>query len=246
MKVIDHILEKIEKETLHMGLIDPDEQTPDEAGKLAEILEEAGSDAIMVGGSTGITKENLDKTVKAMSDRIDLPIIHFPTKAGAMSQYVNAIYFMSMLNSRDLSKVIGEQVMGAPMIKKMNIEPIPMGYVIVEPGMKVGEVGNADLISRDKPESVINYGLAAQYLGMKLFYLEAGSGSPEPVPLEMIKAYKENVDIPLIVGGGIRNYKQAKKIAEAGADVIVTGTVLEESQEVGQKMKELISAIKEC
>lgn len=244
MKVIDYILEKIEKEPLHMGLIDPDEQSPEEAGDLAEILENAGSDAIMVGGSTGITKENLDKTVKSMSDRVELPIIHFPTKAGAMSQYVNAIYFMSMLNSKDLSKVIGEQVAGAPMIKKMNIEPIPMGYVIVEPGMKVGEVGNADLISRDEPKSVINYGLAAQYLGMKLFYLEAGSGSPEPVSLEMIKAYKENVDIPLIVGGGIRNYKQARKIADAGANVIVTGTVLEESTDVDKKMKELISALK--
>lgn len=246
MKVIDYILNKIENGTLHMGLVDPDEQSPEEAGDLAGILETAGSDAIMVGGSTGITKENLDKTVKSMSDRVELPIIHFPTRAGAMSQYVNAIYFMSMLNSRDLSKVIGEQVRGAPMIKKMNIEPIPMGYVIVEPGMKVGEVGNADLLSRENPKSVINYGLAAQYLGMKLFYLEAGSGSPEPVPLDMIKAYKENVDIPLIVGGGIRNYKQAKKIADAGADVIVTGTVLEESKEVSKKMKELISALKEC
>ena len=246
MKVIDYILNKVERETLHMGLTDPDEQSPEEAGNLAEILESAGSDAIMVGGSTGITKENLDKTVKSMVDRVELPIIHFPTKAGAMSKYVNAIYFMSMLNSKDLSKVIGEQIMGAPMIKKLNIEPIPMGYVIVEPGMKVGEVGNADLIPREEPESVVNYGLAAQYLGMKLFYLEAGSGAPEPIPLSMIKTYKENVDIPLIVGGGIRNYKQAKKIAEAGADVIVTGTVLEESQEVSKKMKELISALKEC
>ncbi|MFW6083357.1 MAG: geranylgeranylglyceryl/heptaprenylglyceryl phosphate synthase [Thermoplasmatota archaeon] len=246
MKVMDYILTKIEEETLHMGLIDPDEQAPEEAAELAKILENSGSDAIMVGGSTGITKENLDKTVKYMVDKVDIPIIHFPTTAGAMSEHVNAVYFMSMLNSKDLSKVIGEQVVGAPIIKKMNIEPISMGYVIVEPGMKVGEVGKADLLPRDEPEMVVNYGLAAQYLGMKLFYLEAGSGSPDPVPVEMIKSYKENVDIPLIVGGGIRNYKQAQKIAEAGADIIVTGTVLEESKNVSKKMKELIPALKEC
>jgi len=245
MKVLDYILERSENETLHMGLIDPDEQSPEESGKLASALEEVGTDAIMVGGSTGITQVDLDMTVKEMKKVTDLPIIHFPTEAGAISPHVDAIYFMSMLNSKDLNKVIGEQVVGAPYIKEMNIQTLPMGYVVIEPGMTVGEVGKADLIPRDDPQAAVNFGLAAQYFGMELFYLEAGSGAPDPVPVDMIKACDESIDIPLIVGGGIREPEQARKIVEAGADVIVTGTVLEESSNINQKLKKLIRAIKE-
>ncbi|MFP4185301.1 MAG: geranylgeranylglyceryl/heptaprenylglyceryl phosphate synthase [Candidatus Natronoplasma sp.] len=245
MKVLDYILEKSEKETLHMGLIDPDEQSPEESGRLASALEEVGTDAIMVGGSTGITQVDLDMTVKEMKKVTDLPVIHFPTEAGAISPNVDAIYFMSMLNSKDLNKVVGEQVVGAPYIKEMGIQTLPMGYVVVEPGMTVGEVGKANLISRDDPQAAVNFGLAAQYFGMRLFYLEAGSGAPDPVPVDMIEACDKNLDIPLIVGGGIREPEQARKRAKAGADVIVTGTVLEESSNINRKLKELIRAIKE-
>ncbi len=245
MNVLDYILEKKDEEKLHMGLIDPDEQSPEESGELAQSLENVGSDAVMVGGSTGITQENLDKTVKEMKNFTDLPIIHFPTEAGAISPHVDAIYFMSMLNSKDLNKVVGEQVAGAPYIKKLGIQTLPMGYVVVEPGMTVGKVGKADPIPRDDPQIAVNFGLAAQYFGMKLFYLEAGSGAPEPVPVEMIRACKENLDIPLIVGGGIREPEQAEKIAEAGADVIVTGTVLEEASNIDLKLKKLIKALKD-
>jgi len=134
MKVMDYIYDMVSKEKLHMGLIDPDEQEPEEACEIAEVLDSCGSDAIMVGGSTGIEKDKLDETVKCMKDSTDLPIILFPCGASTISQYADAIYFMSMLNSRDLSKIVGEQVIGAPIIKKMNIEPLPMGYLIVEPG----------------------------------------------------------------------------------------------------------------
>ncbi|MEF8833113.1 MAG: geranylgeranylglyceryl/heptaprenylglyceryl phosphate synthase, partial [Candidatus Thermoplasmatota archaeon] len=161
MNVLDYILEKKDEETLHMGLIDPDEQSPEESGRLAQALDEVGSDAVMVGGSTGITQENLNKTVKEMKKVTDLPIIHFPTEAGAISPHVDAIYFMSMLNSMDLSKVVGEQVAGAPYIRDMNIETLPMGYVVVEPGMTVGKVGKADLIPRNDSEMAVSFGLAA-------------------------------------------------------------------------------------
>ncbi len=245
MNVLDYILKKTDEETLHMGLIDPDEQSPKVSGELAEALEEVGSDAIMVGGSTGITQENLDNTVREMKNVTDLPIIHFPTEAGAISPHVDAIYFMSMLNSKDLNKVVGEQVVGAPHIKKLGIQTLPMGYVVVEPGMTVGKVGRADPIPRDDPQMAVNFGLAAQYFGMKLFYLEAGSGAPEPVPVKMIKACKENLEIPLVVGGGIREPEQAERIAEVGADVIVTGTVLEEALNIDLKLKKLIKALKD-
>ncbi len=246
MNVLEYILEKKEEETLHMGLIDPDEQSPEKSGELAVALEKAGTDAIMVGGSTGITQEKLNKTVLSMKEDIDLPLIHFPTEAGAISPHVDAIYFMSMLNSMDLNKVVGEQVQAAPYIKKLDIQTLPMGYVVVEPGMTVGEVGKADLVRRENPEKAASFGLSAQYFGMELFYLEAGSGAPDPVPVEMIKACKESIDIPLIVGGGIREPEQARKRAEAGADVIVTGTVIEETSQLSSKLKELIGSIKEA
>ncbi len=244
MKVMDYILKNIKDGPIHMSLIDPDEQPPEVAGRMAKIIEESGSHAIMVGGSTGIVKEELDSTVKAIKDKTDLPVILFPVSAGAISQYVDAIYFMSMLNSTDLKKVVGEQVKGAPYIKKARIEPLSMAYLIVEPGMTVGEVGEARVIPRDQPEMAVNYGLAAQYFGMNLLYLEAGSGAPSPVPPEMIKAVKSELNIPLIVGGGIREEEQARELVEAGADVLVTGTVLEESAELKEKMEGLISAIR--
>ncbi len=245
MKVMDYIYDMVSKEKLHMGLIDPDEQEPEEACEIAEVLDSCGSDAIMVGGSTGIEKDKLDETVKCMKDSTDLPIILFPCGASTISQYADAIYFMSMLNSRDLSKIVGEQVIGAPIIKKMNIEPLPMGYLIVEPGMTVGRVGKADLLPRNDPSISVSYCLAAQYLGMKLVYLEAGSGAPEPVPTNIISSVKENIDIPLIVGGGIRTPEKAREVVEAGADIIVTGTVIEESEKLEDKLMGIISAIKE-
>lgn len=245
MKVMDYIYDKVGKGTLHMGLIDPDEQEPVKAAEIATTLESVGSDAIMVGGSTGIKKGELDETVKQIKKSSDLPVILFPCGASTISIHADAIYFMSMLNSRNLKKVVGEQVIGAPIIKKMGIEPLPMGYLIVEPGMTVGKVGKADLLPRHDPSISVSYSLAAQYLGMKLVYLEAGSGAPEPVPKNIIQTVKENIDVPLIVGGGIRTAEKAADIAEAGADIIVTGTVIEESEKLENRLKGIISAMRE-
>lgn len=244
MNVKDYIYERIKKEKVHMGLIDPDEQKPERASELARALEDARSDAIMVGGSTGFTKRELDETVKNIKGAVDLPVILFPTSAGAISGHADAIYFMSMLNSRDLERVVGEQVAGAPLVKKLGLEPISMAYLIVEPGMTAGEVGKADLIPRDDPQEAVNYALTAEYLGMDFIYLEAGSGAPDPVPPDMVKAVEENTELSLIVGGGIRKDTQAKTLTRAGADIIVTGTVLEETEDKKNKIEGLISAIK--
>ena len=132
------------------------------------------------------------------------------------------------MNSRSLTMVMRAQVMGAPIIKSMGIEPISMGYIIVEPGMKVGEVGQADLVGHDDIPKAVAYALAAQMFGMSFVYLEAGSGAYEPVSPEMISAVKEAIDIPLIVGGGIRTPEAAQAAREAGADAVVTGTFIEQ------------------
>jgi len=118
-----------------------------------------------------------------------------------------------------------------------------MAYLIVEPGMAAGKVRKAEPIKRDNPKIAAEYALAGQYMGMKLVYLEAGSGAPTPVAAEMIKEVKNNINVPLVVGGGIRSSDQAKEAVSAGADIIVTGTITEENFD---KVKEIIKAVKEA
>jgi phosphoglycerol geranylgeranyltransferase len=148
------------------------------------------------------------------------------------------------LNSRNLDFVIREHVKGAAFVKQSGIEPISMGYLIVEPGMTAGKMGEVDLVSRKDIATAVGYALSAQYLGMDFFYLEAGSGAPTPVPCDMIKEVKRNIDIPLIVGGGIRSVATAKEITCAGADIIVTGTALEQDPDVKQTIGEMICELK--
>ncbi len=227
MKVKDYLLEKIAAGTIHMTLVDPDKQTPEHAAEIAADAVSLGTDAIMIGGSTDVTQQNLDETALAIKASVDIPVIYFPSGAHALSAHCDALYFMSMLNSRDVRMVIREQAAAGPIVKKLGIEPISMGYIIVEPGMKVGEVGKADLVKRDEPMTAMGYALAAEYLGMDLVYLEAGSGAGAPVPPEMISAVKSVISVPLIVGGGIRDAAAASAAKEAGADAVVTGTLVE-------------------
>jgi phosphoglycerol geranylgeranyltransferase len=243
VKVTDYIYERVKKGTMHMTLLDPAKQDPEQAAEMASVAEGMGTDAIMVGGSTGVTQENLDATILAIKKKVKVPVIYFPSGAHAISPYADAMYFMSMLNSTTVDNVVLQQVKGAPIVKKIKVEPISMGYIIVEPGMKVGEVGKANPIHRAEPQTAAAYALAAEYMGMKLVYLEAGSGAPEAVPLDMIAAVKKTITVPLIVGGGIRDAKTAEKVRLAGADVVVTGTVVEDS-DLGEDLKKLIQAAK--
>jgi phosphoglycerol geranylgeranyltransferase len=244
MKVKDYILERVHaKQTMHMTLIDPAKQSYAKAAEIASCAERLGTDAIMVGGSTDVTQENLDDTVQAIKKVAKVPVIYFPSGAHAIARSADAIYFMSMLNSRNRRNIIGEQVMGAPIIAKLGLETISMGYMIVEPGMKVGEVGEADLIKRDDAATAVAYGLAAQFLGMDIIYFEAGSGAPEPVTTEMIASVKSRVRIPVIIGGGIRTAEQASMVKKAGADIIVTGTIVENGGYM-DRLECLIKAVK--
>ncbi len=227
MTVKEYIMEKISNGTMHMALLDPDKQSAEEAAKMALKCKEAGTDAIMIGGSTGITNENLDETAIAIKKATGLPVIYFPAGPHALSKECDAIYYMSMVNSSDLNMVIGSQVFASLIIKKMGVEPLSMGYIIIEPGMKVGEVGKANLIKRDDLKSAMSYALACEYMGMNFVYLEAGSGADLPVSPEMIRAVKDTISVPLIIGGGIRTPEAAKAAREAGADIIVTGTFVE-------------------
>jgi len=212
---------------MHMTLIDPEKQPPESSADIARKAGKVGTDAIMVGGSTGITQENLDGAVDLIKKAVKLPVIYFPSGANAIASHCDAIYFMSMLNSTNIRNVTGEQWRGAPVIRKLGLETLSMGYVIVAPGMKVGEVGEADLVERDDIQRAVGYALTAEMFGMDLFYLEAGSGAPSPVPPEMVKAVRESVDMPILVGGGITEPGHVPPLVKAGADIVVTGTLVE-------------------
>ncbi len=243
-KVESYIHEKLEKEKLHFVLLDPDDVSPEEASKIAQMCEKVGVDAVMVGGSTGAEGEVLDEVVKAIKESSSLPVILFPGSHGGITKYADAIFFMSLLNSRNPFFITGAQALGAFTVKRYGIEPIPMAYLIIEPGETVGWVGDAKPIPRHKPKIAAAYALAGQYLGMRLVYLEAGSGAPEHVPNEMIRVVKSVIDVPLIVGGGIRTYEDAKEVAQSGADIIVTGTAIEKAGSLEEARKRLESLIK--
>ena len=230
---------------VHLTLIDPASQTPERAAEIAFAADEGGTDAIMIGGSTSSFGILLDETVLKIKEKVDLPTILFPGNSAGLSKYADAVFFMSLLNSRDLGYVITNQVLGAPLVHKSQIEPISMAYLVVEPGGTVGWIGDAKLIPRKKPEIAAAYALAGKYLGMHYTYLEAGSGVDKPVNPDMIEAVKHVLgENKLIVGGGIRDAKTAKLCASAGADMIVTGTIVEEVNDVTAKVAELVSAIK--
>ena len=243
MNVYESILERRKKGPLHMTLLDPDKQAPAEAAALSFEAAAAGTDAIMIGGSTGVTQNKVDATVLAIKEAAKVPVILFPASAANLSPHADALYFMSLLNSRDPRLIIGEQRLAAPVVRAWGLETIPMAYLVVEPGMRAGEVGDAELISRKNPTVAVQYALAAQLLGMKLVYLEAGSGAPEPVPDRLIHAVREAIEIPLVVGGGIRTPGAAKAAIRAGADIVVTGTIVEVARE-GDALRRIIETVK--
>jgi phosphoglycerol geranylgeranyltransferase len=197
----------------------------------------------MIGGSTFVSTVHLDNVVKVVKRTVDIPVILFPNNVSGISRHADAIWFMSLLNSVDPYFLIGAQVLGAPLIKKTRLEPLPLGYIIAGEGGTVGVIGKAVPIPYDKPELAVAHALAGQYLGMRFIYLEAGSGAKKPIPAEMIRAVKHSIDVPLIVGGGIRSREQALAASSAGADIIVTGNVVENAG-VRQKVSEIIEGIK--
>jgi len=239
-----YLLDKIKADgSIHMTLIDPEKVTASGAAHVAEHSKTSGTAAIMIGGSTVASQQHLDDVVKSIKDSVDVPTILFPGNVTGISRYADAIWFMSMLNSTDPYFLMGAQILGAPYIKKFNIEPISMGYIIVGDGGAAGRVGKAIPIPYSNLQLAADHALAGQYLGMRFIYLEGGSGAASPVPPEMIRKVKNSIAVPLIVGGGIRSKEQALAAASAGADIIVTGN-LTESAEGKERIIQIITAIR--
>ncbi len=220
--------QKLRRGPIHFTLIDPEKSPGTAAGAIARRAAELGTDLILLGGSTGISPESMGRAVLEVKKAVRVPVVIFPEGPGSIAPEADALLFLSLLNSRNLDLVIRAHARSALHLRELELETIPMGYLVIAPGMRVGQVGEVDPIARDDLRSAAGYGLAAEMLGMRFLYLEAGSGAPAPVPAAMVAAVRAAVRIPLVVGGGIRSAEDARPILAAGADVLVTGTVTEE------------------
>jgi phosphoglycerol geranylgeranyltransferase len=243
-RVEEYLLERIKEcGSIHITLIDPEKVTPAQAAGVAESSQVSGTSAIMIGGSTFVSQIHLDEVVTSIKKSVKIPTILFPNNITGISRHADAIWFMSLMNSVDPYFIMGAQVLGAPLVNKYELEPISMGYVIVGEGGTASVVGKAIPVPYDKPELAVAHALAGQYLGMHFIYLEGGSGVKTPVPPEMIRAVKSYIDIPLVVGGGIKSNESALAAVTAGADIIVTGNVVE-TIDAKQKLAEIVEVIK--
>ncbi len=227
---------------LYFVLIDPDRQPPEKAGEIAKTCEEAEVDALLVGSSL-LGHDSLNATILAIKKNCQLPVILFPGGSSHMSPYADAVLFMSLLSGRNAEFLIGEQVKAAGIIKHFNLQAISTAYLLVDGGKvtSVEFMSNTKPLPSDKPDIAVAHALAAKYFGFKTVYLEAGSGALRPVDNNMIAGVKKYTQLPIIVGGGIKTPEIAAEKIKAGANVIVTGNILEKQP---QLIREIAKAIK--
>jgi phosphoglycerol geranylgeranyltransferase len=237
------ICREAKQNALCFVLIDSESLSKDKASEMARKAEKTGADAILVGGSSAIDQMELDGVVSSIKKSVKIPVILFPGNVTGISPKADAILFSSLLNSENPYFITQAQALGAITVKKHDLEAIPMAYIIVGEGSSVWFVGRARGIPFDKPKLAVMYALAAQYMGMRSLYLEAGSGASSNVRPEMVNAVRQNFDGLLIVGGGIRDVKIAREIAKAGADIIVVGTAFERTGS-DRLLRAIIGAVK--
>ena len=245
-KVENYINKKIEEDGAILSIIiDPmDYPLPQKAIDTAVMAHDAGADIIAVGGSIGAQGKLLDSVTKSIKEKVDVPVVLFPGNIATITPFADAIYFMSLLNSRNPYWISQAQTLAAPLIKGLNIEPLPIGYIVVEPGGTGGWVGDANLVPRNKPQIAAALALAGQYNGNRIIFTDAGSAAYEPVPLDMVSAVSRAIDVPYLVAGGVRTTKQAGDIIKAGADWIQIGTAAEKSKDPKKTLADFVRAIK--
>jgi phosphoglycerol geranylgeranyltransferase len=223
------ILSKLQTRKLFAILVDPDKHDEASLQQLTGLVNDSAIDFILVGGS--LVSGSVDDTVHALKGKTKLPILLFPGNVLQISPHADGILFLSLISGRNPEFLIGNHVIAAPVLKKLKLEVIPTGYILIENGRTtaVEYVSNTKPIPADKIDLTVATAMAGEMLGHKMLYLEAGSGALKPVNSGMIREVKKNTTIPLIVGGGIHTAEQVRMIYEAGADIIVVGTVLEDN-----------------
>lgn len=240
--VYDYLMEVVgEKGAGYLVLLDPEKIPLARVREVVSQIWKGGADAILIGGST-LYSADFDAIVAEVKGNSERPVIIFPGGAYQISRHADALLFLSLISGRNPQYLIGEQVRAAPLIKRYGLETIPVGYMLIESGnlTSVQFVSNTSPIPRDKIELAKSHALAAQYLGMKMAYLDGGSGAKESVPTRMIKEIRDSIALPVIVGGGIRRPEEAREKVEAGADFVVTGNLIEENPAMVKDFAEAI------
>ncbi len=244
-KVEEYLLTTRKKKgALLFVLIDSEVSKLQESIKLAQDVEKIGAGAILVGGSSAIDQLEMAEVVKNLKKSVKIPIILFPGNVTGVVPAADAILFSSLMNSENPYYITQAQALGAPSVLKFGLEPLPTAYIIIGEGTTAWFVGAAKGIPFDKPNIAAAYCLAAQFLGMRFVYLEAGSGAKESIRPEMVATVRKLFNGFLIIGGGIRDAKTAAELVKAGADALVIGTMLEKEKDSLTKLSEIANSIK--
>jgi len=230
------------KNALLFVLIDSEVSKLESSRKLAQDVEKIGVSAILIGGSSATDQIEMAEVVKGIKKGIKIPIILFPGNVTGVVPDADAILFSSLMNSENPYFITQAQALGAPSVLKFGLEPLPTAYLVIGDGTSAWFVGSARGIPFEKPKIAAAYALAAQFLGMRFVYLEAGSGAKSSVTPEMVKTVRKAFNGFLRVGGGIRDIITATDLVKAGADALVIGTFLEKGGSV-KKLAEIAKAI---
>lgn len=225
-------------------LIDPDKPSEKELKKIARIASENKVDYFFVGGSL-LTNDSLDVCIKIIKANCDIPVVLFPGNALQMSPKADAFLYLSLISGRNPELLIGAHVISAPYLKLSGLEVISTGYMLIDGGKSttVTYMSNSLPIPADKPDISSCTAMAGEMLGMKIIYMDAGSGAQNHIPLEMVKMVSQSVDVPLIIGGGIRTPELAVEVAKMGADLIVVGNKFESDPNLISKIATAIHSI---
>ncbi len=226
-------------------LIDPDKLSPEQLEETARIAEKAGVDFLFVGGSL-MTSDTLFHCIRTLKENSNIPVILFPGNSYQISRNADAMLFLSLISGRNPDMLIGMHVLSAPYIKLSGLETIPTGYMLIDSGKptSVSYMSNSFPIPNDKKDIAACTAMAGEMLGLRTIFMDAGSGASISVPEEMISFVKGSIEIPLIIGGGIRTAKKAHSIIEAGADIIVVGNRFEEDPKLIYEFAETVATFK--
>lgn len=229
-----------ENKKMFSVLIDPDKQNFADLHKTVSKCNDAQIDFFLVGGSI-ITKGDIATTVRFIKENSKIPVVLFPGNHQHVTQYADGILFLSLISGRNPSFLIGNQVLAAPIIQKTDLEVLPTGYMLVDCGTTTTAIYMSETapLPYHKPDIAAATALAGEYLGLKMIYIDGGSGAQKTISTDMIKQVKSVLSIPLIIGGGIKSALQANDIYQAGADIIIIGNGAEENRSLIQEIADV-------
>lgn len=226
-------------------LLDPDAVAPSSLHSLVSLSEAAGVDYFFVGGSL-VLSAHLDEVIEKIKTLTHIPVVLFPGSPSQVSPFADALLYLSLISGRNPELLIGQHVVSAPFVKRSGLEVMPTGYIVVDGGAPttVSYISNAAPVPSDKNDIAVCTAMAGEMLGMKLIYMDAGSGARIPITESMIRAVSQNIEIPLIVGGGITDPEKAYLNCKAGADVIVVGNAIEKSPALIKEISDAVHSVK--